>query len=303
MYGFQLQVNFKVLERYNRGVEKPFRPKDVAIVVRATQDTKVGETFKGLIDDLPGFFHVGWSKKDEPILLHEEDFEMTWGECEKLQRFKREKTSGDLKVIYVGLREGELSYLYTQLLIDAIRRFKKSELYREKRMLEKALIEVFGNDEAEEDASATRKRKEPRSPRKRKEPRSPRKRKEPRSPRKRPKPSPAHIDDIPPPRESEYNGLPLWPSNDKRTKTGYKGVAPQKLNGVFTGKFIARWAGGDGEQYQLATTPTALEAAYAYAINMLIQHNQTFKPASFTKDEKQQFAKDLLEMKRYKNFR
>jgi hypothetical protein len=314
MYGFQLQVNFKVLEMYNRDVEKPFRPKDVAVVVRASRDTKVGETFKGIIDDLPVFLHVGWSKKDEPILLHEKDLEMTWGECEKLQRFRREKTSGDLKVIYVGLWESELPDLHRNLLVDAIRRMKKSKFYRQKRRLEKALIEVFGNDEVEEDSSATRKRKGPSSPRKRKEPRSP---------RKRPKPSPAHTD-IPPPRESEprspktkpspippphervrseYNGLPLWPSNDKRNKTGYKGVAPQKLNGLHTGKFVARWVGGDGEQYQLATTPTALEAAYAYAINMLIEHEQTFRPASFTKDEKQQFAKDLLKMKRYKNFR
>lgn len=292
MYGFQLQVNFMVLERYNRDVEKPLRPKDVAVVMRVSRDTKVGETFKGIIDDLPVFLHVGWSNK-EPILLHEKDFEMTWGECEKLQRFKRETTSGDLKVIYIGLWESELPDLDRNLLIDAIQRMKKSKFYRQKRFLEKALIEVFGNDEAEEDSPATRKRKEPSSPRKRKGPRSP---------RKRPKPSPAHTD-IPPPRESEYNGLPLWPSNDKRNKTGYKGVTPQKLNGLYTGKFIARWVGGDGEQYQLATTPTALKAAYAYAINMLIQHNRTFKPASFTKDEKQQFAKDLLEMKRYKNFR
>ena len=168
MYGFQLQVNFKVLESYNRDVEKPFRPKDVAVVVRASQDTKVGESFKGIIDDLPVFLHVGWSKKDEPILLHEKDLEMTWGECEKLQRFKREKTSGDLKVIYVGLWESELSDLNRNLLIDAIRRMKRSEFYRQKRILEKALIEAFGDDEVEEDSSATRKRKGPSSPRKRK---------------------------------------------------------------------------------------------------------------------------------------
>ena len=132
MYGFQLQVNFKVLESYNRDVEKPFRPKDVAVVVRASQDTKVGESFKGIIDDLPVFLHVGWSKKDEPILLHEKDLEMTWGECEKLQRFKREKTSGDLKVIYVW----ESEFRNRNLLIDAIR-MKRSEFYRQKRILER----------------------------------------------------------------------------------------------------------------------------------------------------------------------
>lgn len=283
MYGFQLQVASKTLKKYNEDAEVPLKPKDVAIVLRASSDTRVNDTFKALID-LPVLFHVDWSKENEPILLHDEDLEMTWGECQKLQRFKRGETSGDLKVIFVGLRESELP-LERKLLIDAIRRVKKSKFYRERRQLEKALIDIFGNDE--EDSSATHVSKKRKA--------------EPRSPKNR---SPAYTD-VPPPHErvrSEYNGLPLWLSNDKRNKTGYKGVAPQKLNGLFTGKFVARWVGG-GDQYQIATTPTALEAAYAYAINMLIEHNQTFKPASFTKDEKQKFAKDLLEMKRYKNFR
>lgn len=282
MYGFQLQVASKTLKKYNEDAEVPLKPKDVAIVLRASSDTRVNDTFKALID-LPVLFHVDWSKENEPILLHDEDLEMTWGECQKLQRFKRGETSGDLKVIFVGLRESELP-LERKLLIDAIRRVKKSKFYRERRQLEKALIDIFGNDEEDSSAHVSKKRKA-----------------EPRSPKNR---SPAYTD-VPPPHErvrSEYNGLPLWLSNDKRNKTGYKGVAPQKLNGLFTGKFVARWVGG-GDQYQIATTPTALEAAYAYAINMLIEHNQTFKPASFTKDEKQKFAKDLLEMKRYKNFR
>lgn len=288
MYGFQLQVASKTLKRYNEDAEVRLRPKDVAIVLRASSDTKVSDTFKALID-LPVFLHVGWSKENEPILLHDEDLEMTWGECKKLQRFKREETSGD--VIYVGLRKSELPVLDSKLLIEAIRRVKKSKFYREKRQLEKALVDIFGNDEAEKDSSATlvRPRKRPRSPKN----------------RKHPKPSPAYTD-VPPPHErvrSEYNGLPLWPSNDKRNKTGYKGVAPQKLKGLFTGKFFARWVGGDGEQYQIATAPTALKAAYAYAINMLIEHDQTYKPVSFTEDEIQKFAKDLIEMKRYKNFR
>lgn len=289
MYGFQLQVASKTLKKYNEEAEKPLKPKDVAIVLRASSDTRVNDTFKALID-LPVLFHVDWSKENEPILLHDEDLEMTWGECQKLQRFKRGETSGDLKVIFVGLRESELP-LERKLLIEAIRRVKNSKFYRERRQLEKALIDIFGNDE--EDSSATHV-----SSKKRKaEPRSPKN-------RKHPKPSPAYTD-IPPPHERmrfEYNGLPLWLSSDKRNKTGYKGVAPQKLNGLFTGKFFARWVGG-GDQYQIATAPTALKAAYAYAINMLIEHNQTFKPVSFTEHETQKFAKDLIEMKRYKNLR
>ena len=63
--------------------------------------------------------------------------------------------------MYIGLWESELPDLDRNLLIDAIRRMKKSKFYRQKRFLEKALIEVFGNDEAEEESPATRKRKEP----------------------------------------------------------------------------------------------------------------------------------------------
>ena len=129
------------------------------------------------------------------------------GTTSQVLRIKREETSGELKVIFVGLRESEIPWI-REMLIEAIRKVKKSKLYREQRQKEKALIDTFGNDEAEEDSSATLVR-----PRKRKA--------EPRSPKNRP--SPAYTN-IPPPHErvrSEYNGLPLYPSNNKRNAIGH----------------------------------------------------------------------------------